>query len=98
MAIMTDDATHRKMRIISVVAATAISLACGTNVSDVSTTGGSRRMLTEVQYAYSAWAPQSVYLLDLILPIAKSPQVRRKVASLCDAVQSHCTLAFLYET
>ena len=32
---MEEKTTHKKLRIISVVAATAVSLACGTNVSDM---------------------------------------------------------------
>jgi hypothetical protein len=54
--------THQKTRIISVVAATAIALACGTNVR--------LRLACEAdankpQYAYSAWAPQFADKLQL---------------------------------
>jgi hypothetical protein len=60
---MSEKATHKKTRIISVVAATTIALACGTNVS-------CKCLRLEIvadvrQYAYSAWAPQFAEKLQL---------------------------------
>jgi hypothetical protein len=51
-------------RLVSIIAATLIALACGTNVC----TGNKHQMPwanLPVQYAYSAWAPQFAQRLRL---------------------------------
>lgn len=46
----------RAARVLAVIAATVISLACGTNV-DISAIASESTALIQGQYAYSAWAP-----------------------------------------
>ena len=50
------ETAHLWTRIVSVIAATVIALACGTQV--FSSLGKTLRALMQLQYAYSAWAPQ----------------------------------------
>jgi hypothetical protein len=61
--VVADVTTHKKTRIVSVIAATAIALACGTNVSIYSSEPRPDGNLQ--QYAYSAWAPQFADKLQL---------------------------------
>ena len=53
---------HKKTRVVSVVAATTIALACGTNVCPSQLPWSCTNTL---QYAYSAWAPQFADKLQL---------------------------------
>lgn len=61
----TEKLTHQKTRIVSVIAATAIALACGTNVSLRQPSSFTATTTDELQYAYSAWAPQFAEKLQL---------------------------------
>ncbi|KAI9843650.1 MAG: hypothetical protein M1838_002525 [Thelocarpon superellum] len=54
------EASHQVTRVVSVVAATLIALACGTNLFQYRT-----RLIHVRQYVYSAWAPQFAKRLNL---------------------------------
>lgn len=60
-----ENITHKKTRITSVVAATAIALACGTNVRPSLSLTSLEASANRRQYAYSAWAPQFADKLQL---------------------------------
>jgi len=60
-----EEQSHRTARLIAVIAATIVSLACGTNVSSVVVCEILDAALTSLQYAYSAWGPQFALRMKL---------------------------------
>ena len=61
---MLSDGKLRAARVLSVIAATFIALACGTNVSNTDEAAFIFNVDTQ-QYAYSAWAPDFAAKLKL---------------------------------